>query len=275
MLDEKEQGRMAKTLDHPVRKRIIDLLGENGPLSWKELSGRLGIATGALYYHIDALEGIVSRDSEKKYVLTSKGEKIYDYLQNHPSTSPQALARTLGRKGGVDWIRMVFTPRGLIQHVGSAKRNSLIATFLICGVLLLDLLLGRTTSYLYFMAPVSSGWVSVGGFLLSLAALVVIASLSSRLLFKVRLNYPALIFGVSLSFVPSAAFGTLSRILPDVGAIGTLATVVLVFFQTWSATILASAVSVASAVRIETAMLIGLAVLYLTVVLMLLAAGIV
>src|SRR2546425_2423626 len=59
MHERPETNKIIKVLDHPARKRIIELLGARGAMPWKELAAELGMGTGALYYHLDTLEGIV------------------------------------------------------------------------------------------------------------------------------------------------------------------------------------------------------------------------
>src|SRR2546428_12948427 len=84
MHERPETNRITKVLDHPARKRIIELLGARGAMPWKELAAELGMGTGALYYHIDTLEGIVARDSSKRYSLTKPGQEVYEYLKANP-----------------------------------------------------------------------------------------------------------------------------------------------------------------------------------------------
>ena len=59
-------------LGNPYRRQIVQLLREKRKLGFKELHEALKISVGALYHHLDMLEGIVAQDSERKYVLKTR-----------------------------------------------------------------------------------------------------------------------------------------------------------------------------------------------------------
>jgi predicted transcriptional regulator len=67
-----DPAKVIRIINHPVRMRIIELLAVK-PMSWKELSTEVGVKTGSLYHHLDTLEKIVARDSERRYTLTRLG----------------------------------------------------------------------------------------------------------------------------------------------------------------------------------------------------------
>jgi DNA-binding transcriptional ArsR family regulator len=61
-------------LAHPVRRRIIERLQERNALSYSELLKLVDISNhGKIGFHIRALEGLVERESSRKYRLTEKG----------------------------------------------------------------------------------------------------------------------------------------------------------------------------------------------------------
>src|SRR5256885_451693 len=98
MHERPETNRVIKVLDHPARKRIIELLGARGAMPWKDLAAELGMGTGALYYHIDTLEGIVSVGS---YLLSLGALILTSYLatvtifHDRPNLLPLAASSSL------------------------------------------------------------------------------------------------------------------------------------------------------------------------------------
>jgi DNA-binding transcriptional ArsR family regulator len=72
--------RIYKLLDHPVRKEIIELLGEQKRVGFKEFTEQLQINVGTLYYHFDVLSGLITQDEDRKYVLTDLGKMAYQFL---------------------------------------------------------------------------------------------------------------------------------------------------------------------------------------------------
>ncbi len=271
--DERGPAKLGRALEHPVRHRIVELLGERGPLSWKELSGDLGIGTGALYYHIDALEGIVARSEEKKYALTRQGQKVYRFILEYPSSNPDSIAGRMKPSRRTLLAREVFIPRGVVQRLALGGSAALLSSAVLGSVAVIVLILARAAPYLFYLSPSASPLWTLLGYLTTLATLVGVGTVSSLLLSRTRPAMGPLIFGGSLSIIPIAAFGVVARVFFPSGSPGVMVTPVLVFFQAWSALVFASALSVASASRIEVTMLVSLGLLYATLVVMTYAGG--
>ena len=266
--------RLAKIIEHPVRARIIDLLGERGALGWKELSQELGVRTGALYHHLDALEGLVERDPSKKYSLTKSGRIVYERTaQSRTVDSVRKAALEIRRQGKARRIlSSVFLPRALIQGFASSRTSS-------AGVLILSLAAFTAFSLATGLSPslyylrTDPGLVNLlAGLAGSVGALLAASYFAARLAFKSAVDLLPLAASTSFSFLPAFLFSGLS-LLPAVSALLASSTIVFtlceVIFQTWSATILGAGLSVASGVRIEKTLLVSLGVVYATMFLML------
>ncbi len=73
---------MLKILKDPLRRRIIKLLAEEGPLEYTELLRRLGIkSTGHLNYHLKILREFLVKDELGRYMLNSDGLYLYEFLK--------------------------------------------------------------------------------------------------------------------------------------------------------------------------------------------------
>src|SRR2546425_564375 len=79
-ISESQITRIYAALGNPYRRKIVDLLKTRGRLGFKELHEGLGISVGALYHHLEMLEGVVGQDSDKKYVLTDQGRSAVKTL---------------------------------------------------------------------------------------------------------------------------------------------------------------------------------------------------
>lgn len=62
-----------ESLVHPLRVKILTLLYENERMSYSELLERLNIETGKLNFHFKKLSGLIEKDVDGNYKLTSKG----------------------------------------------------------------------------------------------------------------------------------------------------------------------------------------------------------
>jgi len=267
-----DTNRIVKVLDHPARKRIIELLGTRGAMPWKDLATELGTGTGALYYHLDTLEGIVVRDSSKKYSLTKPGQAVYEYMKANPLASPirEASLRLGPRSGPREYLLGIFAPRSLLERMTSSSSRAL-ASLIVLSILSLSAVayLGDETR-LFFLTPARGTLDATGSYLLSLGALVLIGYFATLALFRERTSPLPLAASCALSFLPVIVFSSALFALPSLASLlssRTVLTVVLVLFQVWGATILAAGISVSSGVRIEKSIMPALVVLYSTMVL--------
>lgn len=71
-------------LEDPVKRKIVMLLAERGPLRYRDLQRELGISAGSFYYNVSVLrsQGYVSQDENRRYSLTEKGVTLYKALKD-------------------------------------------------------------------------------------------------------------------------------------------------------------------------------------------------
>jgi DNA-binding transcriptional ArsR family regulator len=276
---ELEPARVMKVINHPVRMRIIELLATKGPLSWKELSGDLGIRTGSLYHHLDALERIVTRNAEKKYVLTKFGQEIYASVAENPSLASQNIEKFMRRRslGGV--LQSIFVPRSLVYLWTSTRPKAVVSGVVVSSLVVACLIAADSELVLYSFTPSSGPLVSAVSNLGSLAVVAALASLSIRFVFKQKSDEAILIPSVALSFLPLAVFGLLLHYLYGAGTLGTVGdrtvlTIAFAFFQAWGAGIVGAGMSVASGLRIEKTLVVSLVLLYATMVIVFVQGGV-
>ncbi len=70
--EEDTYSRIFAALKHPVRRKILAILGEER-LTYTELLNRLGVETGFLNYHLENLSELIAKDSEGRYHLSEFG----------------------------------------------------------------------------------------------------------------------------------------------------------------------------------------------------------
>lgn len=269
-----ETRRLAKIIEHPVRARIIELLGEKGPLGWKELSQELGVKTGALYHHLDTLEGFIERDASKKYTLTKSGMIVYEETaKSRTVDSVHKAALEIKRQGqSRRLISSIFVPRSLVASFTKSRPAS--AAVLIAAIAVFTLFAAAEglTPSLYYLRPDPGLANVIIGFAWSLGALLATCYVAARAVFKSAVDVLPLAAATAISFIPAFVFSGVS-LIPVVSTLLSSSTTVFtlfeVVFQTWSATILGAGLSVASGVRIEKTLLVSLAVVYATMFLML------
>lgn len=263
-----------RILNHPMRVRIIQLLGSKGPLSWKELSREMQTSTGSLYHHLDTLERLVTRDSSKRYALTTRGEDVYHYLSQNPSRRDvQSLTKLIEKRSLPAFVKGIFIPRSLVYFLTATRRNSIVSSIGFSVVVLVLMTLSRNQLTLLYFSPSHSVLQSAEGFAGSLLALTALTYVGMRVL-GARPDPMVLLTSSSIALLPLAVFSLILRSLATLGYLGILAdinvlTLAFVFFQAWAAGIVATGMSISSGLRIEKTLIASVALLYAAAIIML------
>jgi len=88
-IDSGHEDELVWLLRHRTRRRIILAIGDAGRISATALRDHLKISTGSLYYNLRQLKGFVTQDSDRNYVLTEDGLKVYKVLREGGTVSPE------------------------------------------------------------------------------------------------------------------------------------------------------------------------------------------
>jgi len=69
-------------LRDPTRRKIIEILGTQEKIGFKELKELLGLGVGTVYYHLDMLSNFIAQDKQRKYKLNDRGQMLYRILKD-------------------------------------------------------------------------------------------------------------------------------------------------------------------------------------------------
>src|SRR3972149_1301109 len=95
-----EASRYYTLLRDPARRKIIELLGEQGKIGFKELRGSLGLGVGTVYYHLDMLSDFIAQDKSRKYTLNDRGQLLYKSLREGSMPAALNTGEALGHRMG-------------------------------------------------------------------------------------------------------------------------------------------------------------------------------
>ena len=127
-----------QALAHPVRRTILKIIASNTKgVSYTELITELALSTGKLNYHLEQLEGLIEKNTERLYVLTSFGKKALNQL---------------------NLIKDEMTPEDeeYLKIAESAQKSSLqptVKSFLLVGIAFTSLIIG-VWSYIAYIVIV-------------------------------------------------------------------------------------------------------------------------
>jgi len=82
MLSEEDLSYIFQALAHETRRKIVELLAEEGPLNFTEIMSRLGISeTGTFGFHIKRMEDLLEKTDDGKYKLSDLGLVAYNIIK--------------------------------------------------------------------------------------------------------------------------------------------------------------------------------------------------
>ncbi len=265
-----------RALNHPLRKRIIELLGEKGSMSFTSFKNTLNVRVGTLYYHFDALSRLISQDEQKRYVLTPLGQRAYELSRSEELAWPSHVRIRRERSGFTSYVRNVFFPSGFFSYIYAKPKVgiSLALAVVAFGSWLsfaarLDPLLfffDRSPAEQLAFIPVEfvAGWLTV----------FVLSELIARGLFQRRGDAFLLLIGTAFSFAPVLLFPMARFLDVSLGlrspltADPTAARALLAVLQAWAIVVLSYAVSISKGLRVDKAAVVSVVVAYANILLL-------
>jgi len=275
-------------LGNQNRRTIILFLGQRNGASFSELRKALKISVGNLYYNLDALQGYVEKDANKRYVLTERGKILYNIIKEES----RRIEHTLRPKSKLyrfyqNHLRKIIFPEAIFISMYKDERLASIAmliTFSMAIVLVnlgnLDLTLFELSKK-YYQSPaelVNLGVVSlprplwlVVKLLVSWLGITALLDLICRLLGHREWEWEML-SATLVAFLPIFSFSLLENTLIPVIAAAFSVDYLLVSYiiyrtlQVLTLTYLASTISIFKHLPLDRALLIAFALFYISYV---------
>jgi hypothetical protein len=261
-------------VSHPLRRKIVEILGDEGPTSFTTLKKRTEAKVGTLYYHLDMLKGLVSQDSQKKYVLTTTGNTAYTKLQSSEYVENTAeLVRNIpSRTGPLEKIAGILTLTRLWPALSSDSILPKIGAIPLIALGAILVYQARLETVLLFFNPVLARSLLlpvefIAGWIITYA----IADFVATLPFHRRGEHLTLFLATGYALTPLLAFTVWWNLVvfdsvrtPLVSTVA-FSRILLIILQAWALAMLAFAVSTVKGLRLERAAVVSLAVAYANV----------
>jgi len=261
-----------KSLGHPHRKKIIEIVGEKGRSGFKELHENLNISVGALYYHIDMLNYLISQDDQRKYILTERGKLAYKLLKTEEEQlSSLSLTETKKPEGALPSflviLQQTFIPGRLFLYMSTKPFQFIPLTtiIIIFGAWItaqarLEFILVFPDSLSKASSPlIATSWVA------SWLVLFTLCDFMATVFFKRKCGNLTLLIASAFSLLPLILFSCIwyaSRILSfSFTAVGAI--LLLLPFQVWTIGMMSTAISLSKGLRIDKAALICFITIYI------------
>jgi DNA-binding transcriptional ArsR family regulator len=268
-------SRLYDALANPVRRRIIQLLREKGRAGFKELHDTLKISVGALYHHLDTLEGVIVQDNEKKYLLSNRARSAIDTLTVSEEKIVSGNTRHPMRETRSAFLsKEILFGRSIFSYLNEEPLRSLPIAIMI--VVLGGWLSSQTNLepllLFYVNASASAGFASVMLlFPLGWLATFAMAELLSILVFHRRGGELSLLNGTAFAMLPLLIVPGLSLVnfFSPTRTAGYLVVLLPILLQVWVVCLLSSAISVSKGLKLERTALASLVIMYLNILVLL------
>jgi len=263
-------------LSHELRRKIINIIGENKYSSFTYLKKELKVSTGTIYHHLDSLSKLIVQQDDKKYYLTELGLHAYNSLRENIDTiiTPDFSKKEFNSpilKG-----LMHLTPKNYINYNNNTRYRMLIISIILtligaifCG------LNGLFPFFLFFGEPpitiefidialkILLSFVFVGNLLLYF----LINEGICRIFYKKKENTLKFLISFAIILFPIDIYLCLRLILIltgsfDFASVKILDNVLMILFQVWALWLLTYNLSANKKLKIENALIISLLVHY-------------
>lgn len=261
-----------KALGHPHRKKIIEIIGEKGRSGFKELHENLNISVGALYYHIDMLNHLITQDDQRKYILTERGKLAYKLLKTQDERL-SSLSLTEVKKPESAWtsflatLQQIFIPGRLFLYISNQPIQGIPLTAVIVAFGTWIAAQAGLEFILVFPNSLSktSPPLIATSFVVSWLILFTLCDFMTIILFKRKGGNLTLLIESAFSLLPLLLFSCIwysSRIL-NFSFTTVEATLLLLPFQAWTIAMMSTAISLSKGLRIDKAALICFIAVYI------------
>lgn len=156
---------MFSALNHPIRRRIIEMLARNS-VTYTCMLEELDIDTGKLNFHLKKLGDLIEKDEKGLYKLTDKGLRAFSIMQQVPEKIEEASAARRIAAYFLDFFAVILV--SLIYFIFPIKISGIIQQeFVITPFYILTILL---VFWIYLTIFENEGGQTLGKALLDIKA---------------------------------------------------------------------------------------------------------
>jgi len=243
-------------LRDPARRKIIEILGTQEKIGFKELHEALGLGVGTVYYHLDMLSDFITQDKQHKYRLNDRGQTLYRVLKDGSVPPTLEISEAFSHRLG-KWL--FLSP----LFAKTAKPLRLLPlSILILFIGALGSAYAKLDPALFFYFPYSpysfTGIIAL--YVSNWIGLFLFAELFTYLLYRRVGNDLQLFTCVGLATFPVAIFPFIYLFLSDV-----ISQYALFVLQIWSLLLVSAAFCFGKGIRLDKAVVISLTAMYLNI----------
>lgn len=257
-------------LKDPARRKIIEILGSQEKMGFKELRESLGLGVGTVYYHLDMLSDFLEQDKQRKYRLNSKGQMLYRILKN--GNVPASIG--MGEAFSHHVVKWLFLSPLFALTVKPLRLLPISVIVLILGAYGASLARLEPALFFYFEhSPRTPTGIAVL-FIFNWIGLFLFTEALTNILFKRFGNDLQLFTCIGLAAIPLAVFPFLYMAVPTFmevfnlhgwELVETMRQSIWVILQIWSILLVSAAICHGKGLRLDKGIIISLTAIYLNI----------
>jgi len=260
-------------LKDPARRKIIEILGSQEKVGFKELREALGLGVGTVYYHLDMLSDFIEQDKQRKYRLNSKGQMLYRVMKDGSVPASLGISETLSSRAA-KWLFLSPLFAKTIKPLRLLPFSLLILFLGAYGAATAKL---EPALFFYFEYSIRSQTSTMVLFIFNWVGLFLFTEALALALFKRAGNELQLFTCVGLAALPLAVFPYIYMAVPEVFSglnlyymeIELIRQVILVVLQIWSLLLVSAAVCYGKGLRLDKGVIISLIAIYINIAVLL------
>jgi DNA-binding transcriptional ArsR family regulator len=247
-------------LRDPARRKIIEILGAQEKIGFKELRQVLGLGVGTVYYHLDMLSNFVTQDKQRKYRLNDRGRTLYKILKEGKVPATLEISEAFSHSVA-KWL---FLSPVFAKTVKPLRLLPLSIAILLVGALGSANIRLDPALFFYFPYSVYSFTSITVLYIFNWIGLFLFAELFIYLLYRHVGNDLQLFTCVGLASFPMAAFTYIYFFTSDI-----ISQYFLFVLQIWSLLLVSAAFCFGKGIRLDKAIVVSLTAMYLNIAILL------
>jgi len=243
-------------LRDPARRKIIEILGVQEKIGFKELRGALGLGVGTVYYHLDMLSDFIAQDKKRKYRLNDRGKTLYKILKEGNVPATLEISETFSHH----LARWLFLSPIFAKTIKPLNVLPVSIAILLIGAF--GSAYANLDSILFFYFPYSTySFIGIMAlYIFNWIGLFLFAELFTYLLYRRVGNDLQLFTCLGLATFPMAIFPYLYLFISDI-----IAQYIMFVLQIWSVLLISAAFCFGKGIRLDKAIVISLIAMYLNI----------
>jgi hypothetical protein len=246
-------------LRDPARRKIIEILGSQSKIGFKELRQELKLGIGTVYYHLDMLSDFLTQDKHRKYMLNDRGRLLHRLLKEGSLPPTLEIGETFSHRLG----RWLFLSPVFTKTARPLKWLPISVFLLALGAV--GSALASVDPMLFFYFPFSSYEFEtiVLLFISNWIGLFLLSNLLIYVLYRRTGGNLQLFTCIGIAAFPLALFPYIYLLISH-----DVAKYLLLAIQIWSLLLMSSAFCFGKGLRLDKGIVVSLTILYLNVMLL-------